>query len=277
MLAVLFSTIGSFFEEASSSIIKYETENKKESVYSAGFINMLFSVIILGIIAFVRGSFIFNFASLPTFITRIFLEIAQMQMTFLAIMKNDRSTFTFVRNLTIPLLLIVDIAIGFTISSTQWAGILIILSVIGVVLYFHIINLKGVGYSLFTAVNAVATISLYKYNITNFNSVEAEQIIVLTILALYFFGMAIFWRKENPFNLLKERVFFAHGFSQGISSIFHSFALAFGTPGVVISAKRASGVLMGTIFGHNYFSERKFGTKLVMGVIIIIGLVFLAI
>ena len=89
--------------------------------------------------------------------------------------------------------------------------------------------------------------------------------------------MAIFWRKENPFNLLKERVFFAHGFSQGISSIFHSFALAFGTPGVVISAKRASGVLMGTIFGHNFFSERKFGTKLVMGVIIIIGLVFLAI
>src|SRR3989344_1809856 len=104
MLTVLFASIASFLGEISSSIIKFETDHKKESIYTAGFINTLFGTAAFLLLAYFRGSFVFSSASLPTFIPRAILEIIQAQMSMLALMKSDRSTYAFLRNLTIPLL-----------------------------------------------------------------------------------------------------------------------------------------------------------------------------
>src|SRR3989344_3309623 len=107
MLTVLFASIASFLGEISSSIIKFETDHKKESIYTAGFINFLFGILIYIFVAYWRKSFIFSFASLPTFTLRAFLEILQTHVSLLAVMKTDRSTFAAIRNLTIPFLLVV--------------------------------------------------------------------------------------------------------------------------------------------------------------------------
>jgi len=275
MFAVLFASLGSFFEEVSSSIIKFETDHKKESVYAAGFINTLFGILIFAAIAFGRKSFIFSMASLPTFIPRAILEIFQAQMTMLAIMKADRSTYSFVRNLTIPLLIIVDFLIGYSISFYQLSGIILILGVIAIILFFHIVNTRGIGYSLFTAVNAVITISITKYNITHFNSVEGEQIAISLILLAYFFLAAKFFSRENPLAMLKNKILLGQGAANSLASIFGAFSISFGNAGIVTAASRASAVLAGIISGHNYFQEKKFGAKIWVSLGLIVGLVLL--
>ncbi len=126
MLSVIFASLGSFISEISSSIIKFETDHKKESIYTAGFINMLFGMFIFASIAFFRDSFVFSLASLPTFSVKAFLEILQGWATMNAIQKVDRSSYAFIRNLTIPLLLLADYFIGFTLRPAQLAGILVI-------------------------------------------------------------------------------------------------------------------------------------------------------
>ena len=277
MLTVLFASIGSFIEEISSSIIKFETENKKESIYSAGFITMLFGAIAFAGLAFFRGSFIFTAASLPFFLPRAVLEIVQIHFSMLATMKSDRSTFAFVRNLTIPLLLISDFFLGFTLQFNQFVGVLVILSILGIILYFHIINVKGIGYSLFSSINAVFTISLFKYDISHFNSVEAEQLVIYLVLIVYFFLASKYIAKVNPFLLLKRPLHLVQGTTHGIASILESFAIFFGNPGIAIAAKRASAVLAGIISGHNYFQEKKFGAKIIVSLVLVIGLILLAI
>lgn len=276
MLSVLFATISSFIGEISSSVIKFEVDHKKETVYTAGFINMIFGLLAFSALAIFRGKFVFSLASLPTFSLRAILEILQAQVTMFALVKADRSTNAFVRNLTIPLLLIVDLAIGFSVGVNQWIGILLIFAVLAVILAFHVINLRGIGYPLFTAVNAVATISLFKYNITYFNSVEADQILIYIILLIYFFLAARFFGKENPLKALKNKLLLGQGIFNGIAGLFGAFAISLGNPGIAMTAERSSAVLAGIISGRNYFQEKKFGAKLIACAALIVGLVLLA-
>jgi hypothetical protein len=275
MFTVLFASLGSFIEEIASSIIKFETDHKKESIYTAGFINSLFAIIIFIAIALWRDSFLFTLASLPTFTIRAVLEIFQTHATMMAIMKADRSTYAFIRNLTIPLLLIVDLIFGFTVSQNQWIGIFVIFTIFVVIFAFRILNWCGSAYPLFTAINAVLTISLFKYNTTHFNSVEGEQIVLITILLLYFFIAACVRAGENPLLFLRRRLFFSQGFTHGIATILESFAIFLGNPGIAIAAKRSSAVLAGIISGHNYFQEKKFSAKIMVCAGLIIGLILL--
>lgn len=276
MLSVLFASIASFVSEVSSSIVKFEVSHHKESVYTAGFINVIFATAVFTVLAVFRENFVFSLASLPTFTLRAFLEILQAHVSMKALVKSDRSTFVFVRNLTIPLLLIVDLVLGFTIDFNQWLGIGLITIVFGVIIYFHVLSFKGIGYPLFTAVNAVATISLFKYNITYFNSVEADQIVIGLILMVYFFFTAKFLSGENPLRFLKHKLFLGQGAFHGLASIFAAFAVSFGSPSIALTAERTSGVLAGIISGRNYFQEKKFGAKILVGAALVFGLVLLA-
>ena len=275
MLTVLFASLSSFIGEISSSIIKFETDRGKESVYTAGFINMLFGLAAFILLASFSGRFIFSAASLFTFVPKAILEIVQAQVSMLALMKSDRSTFAFLRNLTIPLLLAADLIFGFSVSAYQWAGIGMILAIFLIIIWFHVLNFRGAVYPIFTAVNAVATISLFKYNITHFNSVEGEQIATILILMVYFFLAAKIFSRENPFLFLKNKIFLGQGIFHGAASILGSFAISFGNPGIAMAAERASAVLAGIISGHNYFQEKKFGAKLLVSLGLVVGLTLL--
>src|SRR3989344_6597948 len=129
MLTVIFASFASFIEEISSSIIKFETDHKKESIYTAGFIIMLFGITAFVIIAFFRNSFVFSLASLPTFAVKAVLEIFQAWASMNAIEKTDRSSYALIRNLTIPLLLVVDYLVGFALRPTHLVGIFIIFAI----------------------------------------------------------------------------------------------------------------------------------------------------
>lgn len=94
----------------------------------------------------------------------------------------DRSTYGFLRVLTIPLLLLVDLALGYSLSQGQIVGVSILTLSVLLLLLNHGLRTKGIGFVLLSAVNAVVTLSLFKYDITHFNSVEVEQGITQLVL-----------------------------------------------------------------------------------------------
>ncbi len=245
--------IAGFFSEIGDSIGKRSVIDHKESIYTMGFLNMFWVVIILASSAFlIKGSFIFSLASLPTFITKMVLEIFQVYMSLSAITIASRSTFGFLRIWTLPLLLIVDIILGYSVSAWQVGGIFIL--VIAFILLFinHGIGKKGSGYVIFTAINAVATISLYKYNITHYNSVLGEQLISCIILLAYSFVMALFIAKENPFRFFEKPRFLVQSLSGGIASIISSFAYVFAPASVITAAGRSVSVFWSVLSGNVY-------------------------
>jgi len=267
-----------FFREIANSIGKEEVARHKESIFTMGFLNMFWLVAGFSIIALVRPSFfIFSLASIPTLIIRIISEIAQAHVTMLAVANAERSTYGFLRVLTLPLLLIVDIVLGYRIDAMQFAGISVIIVALGFLFLNHGITKKGAAYTIFTAFNSVICVSLYKYHITQFNSVVAEQLIVGMCILWYFVLTAHHFAHEHPLKFLTKKVFFIQSGTSGFASALESFAFLFAPASIIISAKRSLVVMWSFLSGQKIFHEKAslskwFGFSVLICGIILLGL-----
>lgn len=277
MFGVILSSIGSFLGEISLSIGKVKVGRKEQSVYTMGFLCLFWGAIWFFIIILFRHSFVFALASLPTFIPRAFLEVAQAHATNLAVVKADRSTFGFIRVLTIPLLLAVDFFLGYKINTYQTIGIIVIVSALFLLLVNHGVKKQGSGFVVFTALNAVATISLFKYNISHFNSVEAEQLIIYIILLIYFFFTALYFVKENPLRFLFRPIFFVQSATSGAGGLLESFAYNFAPASIILAAKRSSAIFWSLASGGLYFKEQHILIKAVCLILLVGGIILLVV
>lgn len=286
MLGILLTAGASVAEEIGTSVGKWETLRGKESVFSMGFLDSLWATLFLLALAFIVPAgffapgfpqgFVFSMASLPTFLPRVGLEILQAYATIYAVTRADRSTFGFLRVITIPLLLVADIVLAYSVGLPQIAGMSLIVASLILLFINHGIRREGAWLVVFTAVNAVATATLFKYDITHFNSVEAEQALISMVLLAFFFSMALTRAKENPLWLLARPVFFTQSLLMGIGGVFISFAFLFSTASVIMTAKRAFNILFSILSGHVYFSEKKLWVKVASFALIAVGLALLA-
>lgn len=277
MLGVVFSAIGAFFVEVSNSIGKFEVEKKEETPYLIPFLNIKFSVLVFLVITLVKPSlFVFNIASLPFFLSRFFLEILVAYFMVKSLVTNERSTASFVLTLTVPLLLLADVVLGYGISPYQIGGIVLIVLVLVSIFTNRNMNRTGIHYSILAAVTAVFTVTLYKYDITHFNSVVAEQLLMQALLFLFFF--AVVWKStgKSPFLFYGKRILFFQSLAHGAGNIVESFAYLFAPPSVVIATKRAAAVFWAILSGNHYFHERHVVLKLFVFLFLAAGVFLLA-
>lgn len=273
MLGITLVALGALFAQIGTSIGKYEVTNKRESLYAMGFLHALSATIFLIIIAiFWRGEFVFSLASIPTFAARAVLEIIALFVGLNAIAQADRSTFSFLKVLAIPLLLVVDTVLGYEISLSQMIGISIVAVSLLLLLINHGLSRRGKILSTLAALLAVGTLSLYKYNITHYNSVEAEQIVMLIILMGTIIIVAQIHLRENVFKTLTHKLFIFQSVASGIGTVFISFAFLFAPASIITTAKYSLEILTSMIFGRTYFYEKHFLIKSLALVLIIVGM-----
>ncbi len=275
MIGILLITLGTLFVEGATSIGKYEVEKRRESIFTMGFLNVFFGTVFFLALGLYHGNLIIATASVPTFLIRMVLEIFQTTVTVFAIAKASRSTLGFLRVGTVPLLLIVDAFMGYDIAPLQYVGIAMILATIGLLYWKKGLSRKGMIWVILSTVNAAATISLYKYNITYFNSVESEQALMHVILLVYLWVIAYFWTKENPFRFLKKKIFLAESLGVGIGSVIESFAYLYAPSSIILAAKRSATALWTMILGNVYFHEHKLAVKVVAFGFLTLGVLLL--
>lgn len=275
MLGILFTAVAGFFKEISDSLGKREVSDHKQSIYTMGFLSIFWGVIFFAVIAVARNSFVFSLASLPTFGLRVVLEILQLYAMMKGIVSAERGVYSLIRTGTIPLLLVADLTFGYAISSGQIVGIFIIFTSLIILFLNHGISRQGLGWIIFSTVNAAITLSLFKYNITHFNSVEAEESIIGVILMIYLLVSAKFWGYENPISALKKPIFFLQASSSGLGNILGSFAYAFASASVITTSQRSFAVLWALFSGNLYFQEKELGRKIFSLALIILGLILL--
>lgn len=277
MLGVILISIGTFFGEIADSIGKNKVASRKESPYTMAFLSVFWGAIFFLFICLIKNNaFIFNLDSLPTFLTRAILEIAQLYVQTFAVIYADRSTFNFIRTITIPLLLLVDYVLGYKLGILPMAGTTLIAITLFITFLNGGIKKNGSGYVLFSAVNAVITISLYKYDITHFNSVVAEQLLINLILLVSFSYLALVKAKENPFKFLTKPVFFFQSAANGLGGVIESYAYGYGAASIIAAAKRASAIFWSIMSGKMYFKEKKITFKLIIFLILLLCLIMLA-
>ncbi len=278
MIGVLFASIGTFFEEIASVTGRSRVRANEHSVATMGFLQTFGATIFFGLLVTLhRESFLFSPASLPTYGVRVLLEILQAQMTMMAIVLADRSTYGFLRIMTIPLLVIMDAVLGYTMSFFQYAGIGLILVALGVLFSGKSTtnDARGRWFTIITALNAVATITLFKYNVTHYNSVAAEQLPIYLILLLYFFLTARLLAHENPLSLFRHPAVLVQVASQGCAGVLQSFAILFAPAAVILAAKRSSSALWALMAGRRYFHEQHVVKKSMILVLLVGAIVLL--
>ncbi len=277
MFGLLLVFVCAVFNEVSTSIGKYEVRLRKESIYSLGFLDMVWgTAFFLGYALTAPNAFVFQFASLPIFALRLVFELLLVTFAVHAIAAADRSTFGFLRIVTVPLLLVVDFALGYSLTPLQTLGIGIIVVSFVVLFMNHGIRHRGAYYTIGAALLAVATISLYKYNITHYNTVAAEQGIMSLLILIFYYCMARFVSRENPFRLLKNPTMFTQSLASGVGSVFGSFAYLFAPASIIATADRAFALIASIVSGNLYFKERHLAVKLFSFALMAGGIVLLA-
>lgn len=276
MSGLLLVLISSIFSETGTSIGKYEVQTQKECIYSLGFLGLLWGTVFFIAYSFTTASaFIFDPASLPTFITRSALEIVLAYLIVHAIASADRSTYGFLRIWTLPFLLIADLFLGYMLSSAQVIGICVIAVSFIVLFMNHGIRKEGAWYVITAAILSAVTISLYKYDITHYNSVAAEQSAISIILMTFYFFMARFGFGENPFRLLKNPTILMQSLSAGVADVLLSFAYLLAPASVIASANRSFNVIASLVSGNLYFKEKRLVIKLVSFTLMTVGIILL--
>ena len=274
VIIIFFSTL---FDELAISIAKTKLNQKQISIYSVGVIGSLTATLFFIAINLIKWEFNFSLASLPTFGARVLIEIILTYVALKAVALADRSTFGFIRVVTMPLLLIVDFLSGYKISGRQFIGIGLIIFSLLIIFFCQGLKKSGAWLSLLTAVLAVATIALYKYDITHYNSVAAEQTVIYLILLAFLIGMAFFKAKENPFVFLKQKIYFFQTLISAIPSFLNSYAYVFAPASIILSAYRSSAVFWSVVSGQVYFKEENLLIKVLCLVLLVRGIILLAI
>lgn len=277
MIGIILTAVGTFFGEISESFGKWEVSHKKENVYTFGFLNLFWVLVIFIIVAIIKGSFLFNPASIPILIIFLILEMAQTYSSLHAVVEADRSTLGFLMIGTIPLLLVVDKILGYDIGISSLIGISVIVLGLIVLMVNHGINKKGIGYVIFSTINSVATISIYKYCITHYNSVEAQLIITSIVMLGFLFVMSVWKFKENPFSYLLKKKFLQYSIPNGIGNAILSISYLYAPASVITSGKRAFSLLWAILSGEKYFHEKHIVVKIISFTLVIIGLILLVI
>ncbi len=278
MLAGLLVFFGHFFDEISVSASKHAFKDRVLSYTLYGFISHLVSTIFfVGMIFVVGDKFVYNTNAIPFYLVRLVTEIIQCEIVYRALVKSDRTTFGFARILTIPLLLIVDIVLGYTISNGQLIGIGVIAAAL--LAYFGVehSNKKGARLALISSVLSVANISLFKYDVSHFNSIGVAQSIMAGTMAIIYGVRVVLSKKDRV--LLKEMkhhpMLISTFVSQSIANSIISYAYKFAPASLILALSRASAVVWSLLSGVFYFHEKKVLRKVFVCALLAVGLVIM--
>ena len=126
MLGILRAFSGNLFGEFSSSFGKQLLEKKELSIYLYGAVNYFLLILLFLAIALIGGESLALGGGAILFIIRFIFEVIQSEVQLRALQFADRTTFGFLRTLTIPLLLVVDLVLGYMLTITQFVGVLLV-------------------------------------------------------------------------------------------------------------------------------------------------------
>ncbi len=277
MFGAALSFIGAAFHEVTLSIDKRFLGNHSITVAEIAAINYLLGASLYLFVAFVRDvPLVLAEASYFIFGLRVLLEVGQTYLLFYALQRAERSVFGMFRTVSIPLLLLVDLALGYMLSPLQSIGMFIVTVAFIVFVEDRRSSKDGWVLVLASAVLSVCTIAMYKYNITNFNTVEAENFYFFGILGSLFLLYVSFIKQKNIFRLLQRPAIVAQAMCSETGTMFSSFAYMFAPASVILAIARSSGVFWSLVSGSLYFHEQHVGRRALFAFVLISGISLMA-
>jgi len=127
-----------------------------------------------GVVLFIRSDWHYDLSllSFSLLVFQVFGAVIFCSLSNKAIQHADRSTFSIMSTMSIPLLLLSDIVFGYGVTTWQIIGVLVLVVMLGYVVFKGDFSTKGMKYIIISNLISLGTITAFKYSTSHFGSTE---------------------------------------------------------------------------------------------------------
>jgi drug/metabolite transporter (DMT)-like permease len=262
---------GCFFLEQ-STVLKKKL-GAEIDIHQLSLLMMLATTIFAFIIVFLGEDWNFT-RTLTSFFLLIFQVLAGVlfqELTNQAIHHADRSTFSVMSAIAIPLLLISDIVLGYGVSWRQIAGVILLTAMLGIAIFRGDFSMKGVKYVIASNLVSIGTIIAFKYSTSYYTSTEMMNLLNSGLMSFLFFVIVSRTKGRKGIKDALKPKYFGFASIYGMGGVLAAMAYKYMIASMVIALKRFFSMMFGVITGKLYFHEENVLRKLSIASLIGIG------
>jgi hypothetical protein len=226
-----------------------------------------------GIVVFVENDRSFT-RTLLSFFLLIFQVLAGVlfnELTNKAIHHAERSTFSVLSTITIPLLLICDILLGYETTRWQIGGVMLLVVMLTYVFFRGHFSMKGVKYVISSNLISLGTIVAFKYTTTYYASTELMNFLTSGGISALLFVIICKTKGFKGIKAVMKPKYIGFASLYGVGGVLCAAAYKFMIASMVIALKRFLSMIFGVITGKLYFHEKNTISKLSIASLIGIG------
>jgi drug/metabolite transporter (DMT)-like permease len=212
--------------------------------------------------------------TLASFFLLIFQVLAGVlfqELTNKAIHHADRSTFSVMSTMAIPLLLISDVILGYEVSWWQIVGVIVLTLTLGITIFRGDFSLKGIKYIISSNLISLGTIIAFKYSTTHYTSTEMMNLLNSGLMSILFFIIVSRAKGRKGIKEALQPKYFGFASLYGIGGVLCAAAYKYMIASMVIALKRFFSMMFGVITGKLYFHEENITRKLSIASLIGVG------
>ena len=259
---IIILVVGCFFLEQ-STVLKKKL-GKEIDIHQISFLTMLTTTIFAGIVLFLQNDRTFTRTLLSFFllIFQILAGVIFTEITNKAIHHADRSTFSVMSTIAIPLLLVSDIFLGYEVSLRQIIGVVILVAMLSYTIFKGDFSMKGMKYVVISNLISIGTIMAFKYSTVHFASTELMNFYNAGCMSILFFIIVCRTKGLRGVKNVFKRKYFWFASLYGVGSILSAAAYKYMIASMVVALKRFLSMMFGVITGKLYFHETNTSKKL---------------
>ncbi|MDR0607196.1 MAG: hypothetical protein LBG52_02330 [Candidatus Peribacteria bacterium] len=262
---------GCFFLEQ-SSVLKKKL-GAEIDIHQISLLMMLVTMIFSGIIITISNDWTFT-RTLGSFFLVVFQILAGVifsELSNKAIHQSDRSTFSVMSTISIPLLLISDIVLGYNVSRRQIAGVIILVIMLSYTVIKGDFSKKGLKYIISSNLIAIGTTVAFKYATTYYASTELMNFYNAGGMSLLFFIIVGKTKGRHGIAQILRPKYLGFASLYAVGSVLCAAAYKYMIASMVIALKRCFSMMFGILTGKLFFHEENTTKKLSVASIIGLG------
>ncbi|MDR3168913.1 MAG: hypothetical protein LBU27_04055 [Candidatus Peribacteria bacterium] len=268
---ILILFFGCFFLEQ-SSVLKKKL-GAEIDIHQISLLTMLATMVFSGIVVATSNDRTFT-RTLGSFLLVVFQILAGVlfsEISNKAVHQADRSTFSVMSTISIPLLLISDIVLGYDVSWRQIAGVIILVMMLGYTVFTGDFSKKGIKYIITSNLISMGTIIAFKYTTTYYASTELMNFYNAGGMSLLFLVIVGRTKGRHGIQQILRPKYLGFASLYAVGSVLCAAAYKYMIASMVIALKRFFSMMFGILTGKLFFHEENTTKKLSVASVIGLG------
>ena len=227
-----------------------------------------------GVVLFIQSDRHYQL-TLVSFLLLIFQILGAVLFSSLsnkAIHHAERSTFSVMSTMSIPLLLISDVIFGYGVSMWQIVGVAMLVIMLSYVVLKGDFSTKGMKYIVASNIVSMGTVIAFKYTTSHFGSTELVNFYNALFAGLLFLIIVARTKGWKGIRNTFKAKYLGFALLYGVGGVLCAAAYKYMIASMVVAFKRFFAMMFGVITGKLFFHEKKIFKKLSVASIVGVGI-----